>query len=97
MEQASPLFSGALSQNNIQDIEEVQKMAFKIILRGQYRSYGNALELLEQKTLEERRQAISLKFANNNKNHPKMKHLFEFKQNLKTRSGHNTKKLNTRH
>ena len=65
MEQESPLFSGALSQNNIQDIEEVQKMVFKIILRGQYHSYGNALELLEQKTLEERRQAISLKFAKN--------------------------------
>ena len=87
LELATPVFNGGLSQTNIQSFEEVQKMAFRIILKGNYHSYQNALAVLGQKTLEERREDLSLKFAKKNVGHPKMKHIFEVKKNMKTRSG----------
>ena len=43
LELATPVFNGGLSQTNIQSFEEVQKMAFRIILKGNYHSYQNAL------------------------------------------------------
>ena len=52
VEQAAPVFTAGLSKTNIQDIEDVQKSAFKIILRGKYKNYENALEVLDQETLE---------------------------------------------
>ena len=44
LEMGAPIFSGGLTQTNKQDFEDVQKGAFKIILRGNYQSYDNALE-----------------------------------------------------
>ena len=87
LEQATPVFSGALTQSNIDDFEDVQKTAFKIILKGKYNSYENALSLLGQETLQNRRKMISTNFAKKNHNHPKMKHLFPLKRNSRTRSG----------
>ena len=91
LDQAAPVFTGGLSQSNIEDFEDVQKSAFKIILKGKYYSYSNALKVLKQKTLEERRESICLKFAKKNRSHPKLKHLFEYKENLRTRSGNTFK------
>ena len=87
LEQGVPIFSGGLSKTNSDDFESVQKSAFKVILRGEYHDYDNALDFLEQTTLKERRKEISLKFAKKNVNHPKMKHLFRRKKNLETRKG----------
>ena len=87
LEQATPIFSGALSKSNSDDFEDVQKTAFKIILKGNYKSYENALTLLDQETLENRRKQLATNFAKKNVRHPKMKHLFPVKKNLPTRSG----------
>ena len=87
MEDTAPVFAGALTKTNCEDLEDVQKGAFKIILRGNYRDYGYALEMLDQETLEVRRKAISLKFAKKNHKHPKMKHLFPIRKNNSTRRG----------
>ena len=87
LETAAPLFAGGLSQTNISDIENVQRSAFKIILRKDYFSYSQALDVLGENTLEERRENISLKFAKKSTNHPKMKHLFKKKECTKTRNG----------
>ena len=86
LEMCSPVFTGALMQTNIDDFENVQKSAFKIILRGNYISYDNALEVLGQETLESRRNLASLKFAKSCQQHPKMKHLFK-RATFKTRKG----------
>ena len=87
LEQASPVFTSGLSKTNIKDIENIQKSAFKIILRGNYKDYNNALSVLGQDTLEYRRNLITFKFAKNCLNHPKMNHLFQRRKNVKTRSG----------
>ena len=51
LEQGVPIFSGGLSKTNSDDFESVQKSAFKVILRGEYHDYDNALDYLEQSTL----------------------------------------------
>ena len=58
-------------------------------MRGKYQSYENALITLNEETLEERRENISLKFAKKSSTHPKMSHLFNRKTNSKTRKGKN--------
>ena len=55
LETAAPVFSGGLSKTNISDIEEVQRSAFKIILKGNFQHYDHALEIRNENTLEERR------------------------------------------
>ena len=87
IETASPVFAGGLRVTNSDAIESVQKAAFKIILRGKYESYQNALLVLDEATLEERRETISLRFAKKSTQHPKMSHLFNKKKNSKTRKG----------
>ena len=96
MEQGAPVFTGGLSQGNINDFENVQKQAFKIILRGNYESYPSALTTLNQDTLEERRIVISLKFAKKSINHPKLKHFFKRNTNDRTRFGRKFKFIEPR-
>ena len=86
MELGVPIFAGGLSISNTQDFENVQRQAFKIILRGNFHSYENALEILDEKTLEERRNQISLKFAKKCVTHPKMRHLFKRRAKVVPRS-----------
>ena len=86
LELGVPVFAGGLSKTNIDDFEDVQRQAFKIILRGNFNSYENALEILEENKLEERRNQISLKFAKKCVYHPKMKHLFQKRVKVVPRS-----------
>ena len=86
-EDTAPLFAPNLSKTNINDMEQVQKSAFKIILRGKCKNYDNALDILGEESLEDRREAISTKYAKKKVNHPKMKHLFIRKSNVRTRNG----------
>ena len=46
----TPVFMGSLTQANIDDFEDVQRSVFKIILRVNYQSYENALEVLGEPT-----------------------------------------------
>ena len=87
LEMGTPVFAGGLSKTNKHDFEGVQRQAFRIILRGELNSYEHALNVLEEKSLDERRDKFSLKFAKKSVEHPKMKHLFKKKTNLKTRNG----------
>ena len=87
LEQGAPICSGALSKTNIDEFESIQRSAFKIILRGKYHDYDNALNYLGESTLEERRRKICFKFAKKSVKHPKMKHLFRKSKNLETRRG----------
>ena len=86
-EDTAPVFASNLSKTNSNDMEQVQKIAFRIILRGEYNSYESALAKLGEKSLEERRLGISLKFAKKCVKHPKMKHLFKMKNKVSPRSG----------
>ena len=76
LEFCAPLWSGAISSKNCQDLERIQKTACKIILGQQFCSYEVALERLEFESLEDRRNHLSLKFAKNCAENPNLSHLF---------------------
>ena len=86
LEASVPVFAGGLSKSNSSDIEDVQKAAFKIILKSDYINYEQALIKLGEETLEDRRDAFSLKFAKKCSVHPKLKHYFIKKQINKTKT-----------
>ena len=63
LEFAAVVWHSGLSQENIGDIERVQKSACAIILGKEYESYENALYVLNLEKLSARRQTLCLKFA----------------------------------
>ena len=75
-EQSSSVWNSSLTLENEQDIERIQKVAFKIILKEQYKNYHNALNILELDTLKDRRDMLSLVFAKKCLSNQKMKSLF---------------------
>ena len=54
---------GLVTQDEVNQIERVQKAAFVIILGSSYKKYTEALLTLECDSLEEGRKFINLKFA----------------------------------
>ena len=75
-EQSSSVWHSSLTLENEEDLERIQKVAFKIILKNRYTDYQNALNILELQTLKERREELCLKFAQKCLSNPKMKVLF---------------------
>ena len=71
-----------MTEENIHDLERIQKSACKLILQDSYKSYDNALKLLDLENLEDRRESLCLQFARKCLKNDKMKHLFP--KNLKT-------------
>ena len=63
LEFATPVWTSGITKDEINQIERVQKAAFSIILAEKYKSYGNALKVLERDTLTDRRKKLNLKFA----------------------------------
>ena len=59
-----------------EELERVQKVACKIILRGQYKSYEKALITLELENLSERRRNLCKKFALKSLKYDKSKDMF---------------------
>ena len=62
-EQSSCVWNSSLTVGNEDDLERIQKIAFKIILKDNYINYQNALNILELDTLKERRDQLCLQFA----------------------------------
>jgi len=75
-EYACPVWTGALTRQEVVQIERVQKAAFAIILGNQYKNYKQALKLLGTPSLENRREILNLKFARKCKNSEKFNHWF---------------------
>ena len=61
--QSSSVWHSGLTDQNKKDIERIQKMAFKIILKENCRTYQHALNILQLETLEDRRKSLRLTFA----------------------------------
>ena len=76
LEQSSEVWHSSLTKENIQDLERVQKSALRIILKNRYKSYKNALNILEIDKLSDRREKLCLQFAKKCLKHPKLKQIF---------------------
>ena len=90
VEQSSNVWNCSLTQQNIDDLERIQRTALKIILRQKYKNYDNALKIMDLETLKDRRDLLNLKFAKLSVNNEKMKDYFQPKikfHTMKTRSG----------
>ena len=55
LEFASPVFFSRLTLQQIKQIEDCQRKAFAVILQSKYKSYDNALKVLGQERLADRR------------------------------------------
>ena len=82
LEQSCIVWQSMISQENKDDLERVQKCSLKLVLKGKFQNYQNALNRLELLSLDERRQNLSRKFAIKNLNCDKMETYFQ--DNLKT-------------
>ena len=66
LELAVPVWHSGLTKQQATDIERIQKMAFRIILQGDYINYKQACSVLSALTLEKRRAKLCSKFATKN-------------------------------
>ena len=76
LEFAAPAWSPGLNLKQMTLIERVQKSAYAIILGLEYRSYANAMKVLEQDSLTQRRESLCLNFAQKALRHEKYKNWF---------------------
>ena len=63
LEQSAVVWHSSITKGEELDIERVQKVALKIILSEQYKSYSEALELTGLDSLKLRRKKLCLNFA----------------------------------
>lgn len=87
LEMAVPLWAGAITAKNSQDIEAVQITCFKLIFGQEFQNYEYSLKRTGMKTLATRRDGLCLKFAKKCLKNKNFKHWFQTRQSLKTRSG----------
>ena len=76
LEQNCTVWHSGLSAEDSENIERVQKTSLKIILKDAYKSYENALQVLELESLFSRREILCYNFAKKCLKNPKMKHFF---------------------
>ena len=87
------VWHSSLTKENREDLERVQKATLKVILKKDYLNYKDALKLTNLETLEERREAIGLRFAMNglkNQNFSKLFPLNSQKHVMKVRNPQST-------
>ena len=63
LELAVPVWQAGLTQQEVKQIERVQRTAFYIILGDNYKDYDNALDLLQCDRLAERRYKLCKNFV----------------------------------
>ena len=90
LELALPVWQAGLTQQEISQIERVQRTALYIILGENYHSYENTLELLECDRLSDRRYKLCANFVKKAAKHPQFQNCFcihsDLSTNFETRS-----------
>ena len=65
LEQSAAVWQSGLTVKNRRDLERVQKAAVRVILKEKYTTYKEGLRKLKIETLDQRREQLCLKFAQN--------------------------------
>ena len=81
LEQSCVVWHFDITQEEISDLERVQKVALKVILQEDYESYHQALRILNLEPLFVRRKKLCLRFAKKCVKHEKSKTLFPINNN----------------
>ena len=82
LEQSCALWHYNLSEEDIVDLERVQKVACKVILKDRYIDYSHASEYLNLENLRSRREKLCLKFAKKCLKFEKNRGMFPLNTNL---------------
>ena len=88
LEQSCTVWHSSISSENKEDLERVQKNSLKIILGNEYKNYSNAQDKTNLVSLEQRREILLSRFANNCLKHEKTKNMFPLaskKHSMETR------------
>ena len=87
LEGSCQVWAGSLTLKNKRELERIQKISMKIILPNM--TYRRAMLELNIEPLEVRRKELTLRFSKNARDHPKLKHLFDWNpkiHDMKTRN-----------
>ena len=82
LEQSAVVWHSGLTKKNRKDLERVQKSAVRVILKGKYTTYKEGLRRLNIETLDQRRERLCLRFAQNCLKNEKVSDLFPQKKNM---------------
>ena len=97
LEQSATVWHSSLTEENISDLERVQKSAVKIILQERYKGYKKSLNILGIQTLSERRQQLCLSFAQKCVKNPKTSDMFPLNDKTHNMGTRNTEKYKVQH
>ena len=76
LEQSCVVWSSSITIEEKEDLERVQKVSLRMILKNRYKDYDNALNLAGLEKLSQRRVQLCLNFARKCVKNPKTSHMF---------------------
>ena len=97
LEQSATVWHSSLTQENTDDLERVQKSAVRLILGEKYEGYQKSLIKLEMESLKDRREILSLKFAQKCLKNPKTKDMFPENKKMHKMETRNPEKYLVQH
>lgn len=97
LEQSATVWHSSLTEENKNDLERIQKTAFKVILGEKFKSYKHALKYLELESLNDRRENLCLFFAQKSSKNVKTKHMFPQNNRKHTMNTRKAEKFKVQH
>ena len=85
LEQNVAVWNSSITQDDSDDLERVQKVALKVILKTQYQDYDQALHITGLQRLSERRNVLCLRFAKKCLRNKKTSSMFPLNPNYDSR------------
>ena len=97
LEQSATVWHSSLTEENISDIERIQKSAVRIMLGNEYKGYRQSLNILQIETLKDRREQLCLNFALKCIKNPKTRHMFPENEKVHKMLTRNPEKFKVEH
>ena len=92
IEQSATVWHSSLTEENIADLNRVQKCAVRVIMGENYTDYKKSLEILDIETLESRRYNLCKKMALKTVKIPNMKEMFPLRKENRNEKRRHTNK-----
>ena len=93
LEHSSSVWHKSLTIENVNDLERIQKSAFRLILGSDYSTYENAQNVLNIETLSDRREVLFKKFTLKCLQVDQMKNIFKEKTKIHPMTTRNTEQF----
>ena len=93
VEQSAVVWHSSITKGEQKDLERIQKVALRLILKDSYENYDSALKLTGLETLTARRTKLCLTFARKCVKHEKTSHMFPLRYRIVNKLGLSCAKL----